>query len=83
MLYFAETKNQIYGYIPPIHYNEALNSENYLFFGVGGSRSRGQGVRVHENNAKHNQKYRFFDDEKSIRMPMHSLVDHSARLVCS
>ena len=23
---FTETKNQIYGYIPPIHYNEALNS---------------------------------------------------------
>lgn len=31
-------------YIPPVHFNEFLNNQNYKYFGV--STSRGQGVRT-------------------------------------
>lgn len=69
--------------IPPVHYNEQLNAQNYRLFGLSKNVGRNQGVKTADSNIRQSKNFRFFDDERSIRMPMHPLVDHAERLVCS
>ena len=68
---------------PSVHYNELLYCQNYKFFGLSNLCSRNQAVRTRDAQVRQSAEMRFNNDERSINMPMHPIVDHSSRLVCS
>jgi hypothetical protein len=68
---------------PSVHFNESLYRQNYKFFGLSDSCSRNQAVRTQDVQVRQSAETRYNNDERSVHMPMHPMVDYSSRLVCS